>query len=512
MFRMILADDEPVITKGIRMLVDWEELGIQIEACCDNGLDALHEILSRKPDLALLDISMPGRTGIEILKELHAAGADTKVIFISGFQEFSYARDALTYGAVDYLLKPIKREALLEAVGKCLPGTRDAQQRIARAGRSVLNAGDEAYRAAMRADAGSCAVAALTVLGLAEKEPMERQLIAFSVLGRLERITREKGRGVAFQKKNELYLILEAAPGTGAEDSETYLRTLLGQVQTETGWTVGAVYSPDTGETTQLPPLAMECRQKCQYFYFGQYLPDTVLALSDAVFPERDLAGLHALQARIAGQFVGQDQAVMWDTLREYEAACAAVADGNQDAAVFYLLSCLRAVTERMAELGIQTDSARMVDGMLEAARDTKSYAGLLALFENTCRSLYAEVAEALRKNDKKDIVKATDYIKAHYKENLTLEVMAKQIHMNPFYFSSYFKKQTGRNFKDFLNAVRLNHALELLVGTDLRSYEIAEEVGFKDYRYFTELFSRAYGRTPTAYRKAMSAAPAPEE
>ena len=89
---------------------------------------------------------------------------------------------------------------------------------------------------------------------------------------------------------------------------------------------------------------------------------------------------------------------------------------------------------------------------------------------------------------------------------------MAKQIHMNPFYFSSYFKKQTGRNFKDFLNAVRLNHALELLVGTDLRSYEIAEEVGFKDSRYFTELFSRAYGRTPTAYRKAMSAAPAPEE
>ena len=510
MFRMILADDEPVITKGICMLVDWAQLGIQIEACCDNGLDALHEILSRKPDLALLDISMPGRTGIEILKELHAAGAATKVIFISGFQEFSYARDALAYGAVDYLLKPIKREALLEAVGKCLPD--GAQQRMVHAGQAVLHAGDEAYRAAMRFDGGSCAIAALTVLGLAEKEEMERQLITFSVLSQLERITRAQGRGVAFQKQNELYLIIETAPDSGAGDSEAYLRALLGQVQEETGWAVGAVYSQDTGETTQLPPLAMECRQKCQYFYFWQHLPDTVLPLSGAVFPEKDLAGLHALQARIAEQFMGQDQAVMWQTLRAYETACAAVADGNQDAAVFSLLSCLRAVTERMAELGVQTDSARMVDGMLEAARDTKSYAGLLALFESTCRELYAGVAEALRKNDKKDIVKATDYIKAHYKENLTLEVMAKQIHMNPFYFSSYFKKQTGRNFKDFLNAVRLNHALELLVGTDLRSYEIAEEVGFKDYRYFTELFSRAYGRTPTAYRKAMSAAPAPED
>lgn len=507
MFQMILADDEPVITKGIRMLVNWEEMGIEIAACCDNGLDALNEILSRRPDIALLDISMPGCTGIEILKELHAAGAPTKVIFISGFQEFSYARDALAYGAVDYLLKPVKRETLLEAVRKCLPG--DAQRRVVQAEQAILNAGDEAYRTAMRLDTGSCCIAALAIPALAEKEELERQLISFSVLSQLEQIARETGRGIPFQKQNELYLILET---DSDPDAAECLHTLLKQVQTKTGWAVGAVYSPATEQTTELPALAMDCRQKCQYFYFWQQLPDLVLPLAGEVFPDRDLAGLHTLQARIAEDFVGQDQAVTWDALHKYEAACAAAADGNQDSAVFYLLSCLRAVTDRMAELGVKTDSARMLDGTLEAARGKKSYAGLLELFENTCQTLYTEVAGALRKSDKKDIIKATDYIKAHYKENLTLEVLAKQIHMNPFYFSSYFKKQTGRNFKDFLNSVRLNRALELLVSTDMRSYEIAEEAGFKDYRYFTEMFSREYGRTPTAYRKAMSAAPAPEE
>lgn len=507
MFQMILADDEPVITKGISLLVDWAQLGVEIAACCDNGLDALNEILSRKPDIALLDISMPGRTGIEILKELRAAGAATKVIFISGFQEFSYARDALAYGAVDYLLKPIKREALLEAVGKCLPD--GAPQSAARAGQTVLSAGDEAYRAAMRFEAERCCVAALTILGLAEKEELERQLITFSVLSQLERAAGAQGFGLPFQKQNELYIILEC-PGQTSVSAR--LRALLEQARGATGWSVGAVYSPVTGEMTRLPPLAMDCRQKCHYFYFWQYLPDRVLPLEGGVFPEKDLARLHALQARIAEDFVGKDRDATWEALREYEALCAAVADGNQDSAVFYLLSCLRAVTDRMAELGIRTDSARLVDGILEAARGTKSYGGLLELFEGTCQTLYAEVAEALRRNDKKDIVKATDFIKAHYKENLTLEVLAKEIHMNPFYFSSYFKKQTGRNFKDFLNGVRLGHALELLVGTDLRSYEIAEAVGFKDYRYFTELFSREYGRTPTAYRKAMSAAPAPED
>lgn len=109
MLKMLIADDEPVIIRGLQMLIDWAQLGIEICATCENGADALREIFAQSPDLALLDISMPGKTGIEILKALHTAQSRTKVIFISGFQDFSYAHDALSYGAVDYLLKPVKR-------------------------------------------------------------------------------------------------------------------------------------------------------------------------------------------------------------------------------------------------------------------------------------------------------------------------------------------------------------------------------------------------------------------
>lgn len=507
MFRMIIADDEPVITRGITKLVNWEELGIEITACFGNGLDTLYAILEQKPDLALLDISMPGRTGIEILKELHTAGSSTKVVFISGFQEFSYARDALTFGAVDYLLKPIKRDALLKAVAKCLPDA--AQQNIVRARETPLTPEDDAYRAALRFEDTKCCVAALTILALAEKAELEQQLITFSVLSQLERITREDMCGLPFQKQNRLYIIFESP---NQIDPATRLHSLLSQIQENTGWSVGAVCSPVTKQISQLPELAMECRQKCQYFYFWRFLPDKVIQLNENVFPQKDLAGLHTLQETIADNFVGCDRAITWKRLREYEHICASVADGNQDSAVFYLLNCLRAVTDRMSELGIQANGADLVDSILDSARDAKSYDELLRLFEETCGELYDKAAQSLYKSEKREIVKATDFIKAHYKENLTLEVLSNEVHMNPFYFSSYFKKQTGRNFKDFLNRVRLRHALELLVGTDLRSYEIAEEVGFKDHRYFTELFNREYGRTPTAYRKAMRAAPAPEE
>lgn len=120
MLNMILADDEPIITRGIRKLVDWEKLGIFIEGEYRDGHSAMEAILSGQPDLALLDISMPGMNGIDILKSIREMELKTKVVFISGFQEFEYARRALKYGAVDYLLKPVIREQLLTAVEKAV--------------------------------------------------------------------------------------------------------------------------------------------------------------------------------------------------------------------------------------------------------------------------------------------------------------------------------------------------------------------------------------------------------
>ena len=86
--------------------------------------------------------------------------------------------------------------------------------------------------------------------------------------------------------------------------------------------------------------------------------------------------------------------------------------------------------------------------------------------------------------------------------DNLTLEVMAKELHMNSYYFSSYFKKNAGENFKDYLNRVRVTHALSLLISTNLKIYGIAIEVGFRDARSLTEAFQKVYNETPANYKK----------
>lgn len=86
-------------------------------------------------------------------------------------------------------------------------------------------------------------------------------------------------------------------------------------------------------------------------------------------------------------------------------------------------------------------------------------------------------------------IIKSKDFIKSHYSENITLKSVANNVYMNSFYFSAFFKKHTGKNFKEYLNEIRLENAVRLLITSNLHLSEIAEKTGFKSLRSMNELF-----------------------
>jgi two-component system, response regulator YesN len=118
--RVLLADDEPVIIRGLKKLISWEKLGTNIVGEASDGLELKQQIEEHNPDLIISDISMPGYTGIDIICEIHEAGRSVKVIFISAYQEFTYARQALQYGALDYLVKPVNKNQLEQVVSKAV--------------------------------------------------------------------------------------------------------------------------------------------------------------------------------------------------------------------------------------------------------------------------------------------------------------------------------------------------------------------------------------------------------
>ncbi len=120
MYKILICDDNPLIRRSISDTINWTALGCEVVGTAENGLDAWALIKALSPDIIISDIKMPALTGIQLIEKITVEGITAKVIFITGFQEFEYARKAIHYGAVEYLLKPIKNDDLIQAVQKAL--------------------------------------------------------------------------------------------------------------------------------------------------------------------------------------------------------------------------------------------------------------------------------------------------------------------------------------------------------------------------------------------------------
>ena len=115
-FTAVLADDEYSVLEGVKTAIDWESLGIRIAALASNGHEALDAIIKYKPDLAIIDIRMPDLTGIQVIERCRNAGISTDFIILSGYDDFSDAKEAMRYGAKAYLLKPLNSTELTDEI------------------------------------------------------------------------------------------------------------------------------------------------------------------------------------------------------------------------------------------------------------------------------------------------------------------------------------------------------------------------------------------------------------
>ncbi len=501
MLKMILADDEPMITRGIQLLLDWQGLGIEIIGTYTDGKSALHAILQHEPDFAILDISMPEKTGVEILQDLKRLHSKTKVIFLSGFQDFSYAQAALRYGASEYLLKPVKKESLLQAITKCTNQTQgiipqpQMPEETHFVDRSV-------YQKLNHIVGREYMLVVAEFILPQEKDSLEQELIQFAANSVIDAFLKANLAGVAFQRDKKTCIIFRDEDTSHVMDA---LRALHTSICTQCNCKCGFVASRMTEDVSQLAMLFEQCVPLLEYFYFDEVLPTHILQVGETVFPKEPSAEeLWQLRESLAESLLAQEVSQLDTKTKAFLYTAGIAADGAKETAIYFAISCLRYIDNEMKKR-LYTDKLLINESLLiDQLRQAKSYKKLCELVQLQVKMLSEQVLGSLQVSGKQDVVKAVQFINEHFAENLSLDILAKHIHMNSFYFSTFFKKQTGKNFKDYLNQVRMARAMELLMTTNKKSYEIADEVGFKDYRYFNEIFSRHYGKTPTVYRKAI--------
>ncbi|MDR1642657.1 MAG: response regulator [Clostridiales bacterium] len=488
---MVLADDEPIITKGIKMLLDWERLGIRVTETYEDGQKALHGILANEPDIAILDIAMPGKSGVEVLQEIKLAKCKTMVIFLSGFQDFEYARAAIRYGAIDYLLKPVKKESLLLTISKCAELSENRSSPAPNSESMPCHA----FKKLVDDKPSSYIFALGKIIGRNYQNDMEAQLTRFTVFSAIEEIVEAKGLGIAFQKSDKFCLVLKDVDSQAAKRHLTYIQ---GDLEAAFGVKAGFVIGAPFFDLKKATDSFSDFSEKMGFFYFSNELESLVLEASEPPFKDSVTdQDVRKLRDDLITALVRLDNQEAERLAEQYLRAVCVLSGSRSDTAVYHILSCARMIDERF-------DTHSLLAPVIEEAFDAPGYAELSSLFRELVQGLEGRLSTLMQSEDKKVAILAKRYIDEHYAENITLKTMAAQIHMNPYYFSAYFKKQTGQNFKDYLSQARMERAMELLVQTGKRSYEIADDVGFKDYRHFSDLFCKRYGMTPAAYRKHM--------
>lgn len=498
MIRMILADDEPVIIRGIRRLLDWNMMGIEIVGEYEDGRGALEAIVRDKPDIALLDISMPGMSGVEILKECRAMGNQASVIFISGFQDFEYAKAALKYGAVEYLLKPVIREELLRAIEKAIFRVR-GEKEAGRLPEKEERDGTINYELLIQnEDTGYVPVYADIVYNMTDNEQIKK-LIHFSLFSFLEEYLGETGMGIVFQKNDKIVMVLK---GMEQEEIRREVETVWAKSLKATGHTTFFVMGDMVFSMSEIPAMFENCLQRGGYLFFADKMPVPVIDLHERVFAGRaDSDMLEELRQRLYDAIVGQNEEQMREAGRSYGRLVLRLSEGKKEDACFYFCTAVRFVEERCSCLELPGAKQEMKE-LLERSRACQNYGEMEKLFEHEFARYLDAVQAAVVNSDRRDIMKAKEYIDRHYMENLSLNVLAEEIHMNPYYFSSFFKKNTGENFKDYVNRIRIENALPMLLNADMKTYEIAQKVGFGDIRVFNAAFQKIYLETPGSYRK----------
>lgn len=526
LYRVLLADDEEEIRTGISRKIDWAGLGFELVGQAENGADALELAEQLRPDVVLTDIRMPFMDGMELCRRLKQSLPAAKLVVFSGFDDFEYARQAISMNVSEYILKPINAPELTSVLIK-LRGQLD-ERRIERRNMETLRrryeeslpilrelfytrlldgqlqpdqVRERAARYEIDLPQGTWAAALIYVHGAGGNENAERdELLLLSVQEFFEKhfslqdceirmiLYNDTGALLAHMASPEqIYLLTEELERLCAM-ADSYLGTSL---------TVGVGRPCDGPE--ELHISGEGARSALDYraltgegtvLYIGDLEPDQAAWLS---FEEEDQ---RRLAAAVKLGTPDQAEEIITELMERLRS--------SRPSMVQYRLFCLEIATSL-----IKLARAAGADELFAAgSADLAVITTLRSLDEmghwltRYCRKLQETLGHQRTDSAWKTIEKAKDYIARHYSDSeLSVETLCAQLYLSPTYFSTLFKRETGMGFAAYVTEVRMNAAADLLRNSEEKTYLIAQRTGYADPNYFSYVFKRRFGVSPTKYR-----------
>ena len=524
LYKIMIVDDEAEVRQAIARKIDWKAVGFEIVADAENGRDALEKAEALELDVVLTDIKMPFMDGLELGAELSRRKPNLKLIVFSGFDEFEYAKEAIKLNVVEYVLKPVNAAeltAILDRVRRALDAEIEQRRNISRLTQAyqeslpllrekflqdllrgpmdpqVLEAQAERFGLAVREGAYKVAAVCGMVSGAERRPALSAELVPVSVQQMLSDALRDRCRSEIVVGVSSILV----ATAWERDPVESLMR-ILGEVCAECERILGVTLTVGIGRPCQkLEELYRSCREaRAALEYRAVVGPGKPIYIQDMerldrTAPEGDSHREQQLLSVI--KFGTREQiAAMVDKL---------LSDGegewSDQSRALGMLGTLLSILRRCrlgeeAMLGPRGDWLRLLaeDAPLEELR-----AWLLSV----CLNMSGCMDQRRVSTAKRLVEEAERYIRENYPDSgLSVDRLCDHLHISQSYFSTIFKQETGRSYVQYLTDVRMEHAVELLRTTDDKTYMVAEKVGYDEPNYFSYVFKRRFGVSPSQFRK----------
>lgn len=510
--KIMIVDDEVIIRNGLSTVINWEELGFKLLPPAASAEEALARFPDELPNIVLSDIQMTGMNGINLAAEIKTKWPDTEIIILTGFDRFSYAQQAIREGVSDYLLKSSRPEEIIMAAMK-------AKQRLQVRWEAIKkeNHGRSAFRdrlfekltreGTLSDQSVESASELLPHLGL-EDDHLSLQVLLLAASGwggqtydsslahfAVANIVQELFTCETLQHKDRVLVVMNNNAGETVDRLEKELGRVSRKLKCKLFVAVGsAAHSiEELRRSFEEAEYAFTYRSIASEDAFIQYELVKDRAGGKTVCSEEEETKFIAIAK--SGSIIDLRQ---W--VDETISAQLSDPEVTPDSLHAYLnsivLSGHRWLERITATVGEPPSAAEPLRPDL-LNQSENSYVALFRLL-SSIMDLYRETMSGDRVSY---IKRAISYIRDHLDRNLTLQQVAKHVHLNPNHFSEVFKRETSFTYIEFVTKERISRAKELLGSTPIKISEIAGRVGYEDVKYFGQLFKKATGQTPSEYR-----------
>ena len=528
MLKLLIVDDEEEIRSGIRNIIDWESNSITVCGEAENGRQALSLINEFAPDIALIDIRMPIMNGLQLIEAIQSGEYHVKTVIFSGYDDFIYARQAVKFGVSDYLLKPCTPEEILATILKVKADIESELKRKSAYEQLKVKFNEnlplfrnqyfsrlinyeskyenkvledfELYKISIRTENITVVIVSIDNIYALYNEfsNEELELMRFEVKNTINEAISLRFRYELFENGDGIIVIANVDKDEYDQEFLPLLESIKNNIRNIMKFTITIGVGKSYGYISNIHQSYNEALKAGHAkFLIGtdsviKYddIPDEVIY--ETFYPIRDekniiesmrTGNIAELECELNNFFSNMNPGKLSKDI--IQKSCLALVFS-----VFHL--CVETNTGTDEIFG---QRLKLIDDILKLETLDQMKGKLLQITREISKKINS------RKSSNKLIEQALKFIEENYCQELSLEKVSNSLYINPRYFCVLFRQTMGINFIDYLHKTRIEKACEFLKNDHLKAYEIAYKVGYSDDKYFSQIFKKYTGMTPTQYR-----------